>query len=96
MLYSKIMANQEDIIQNTKFYEYKNSFMWLAVVFKKQWKKYSIPLTRKYSFINNGETKQGTTTIFLPLTTSAGLIGQLVSAYQFAKQLEEENGIEQS
>ena len=87
------MENQEDIIQNTKFYEYKNSSMWLAVVFNKQWKKYSLHLTRKYSYIKDGETKLGTNTIYLPLIAAAGLIGQLFPAYQFAKQLEEENGI---
>ena len=75
------MANQEEIIQITKFYKYKNSFLWLAVVFNKQWKKYSIPLIRKYSFFKDGETKQNTTTIFLSLTVAAGLIGQLVPAY---------------
>ena len=90
------MANQEDIIQNTMFYEYKISSMWLAVVFNKQWKKYSIHLTRKYSYIKDGETKLGFNTIFLPLTAAAGLIGQLFPAYQFANQMEEENGIKQS
>ena len=75
------MANQEDIIQNTKFYEYKNTSMWLAVVFNKQWKKYSLHLTRKYSYIKDGETKQGTDTIFLSLTVAAGLIWQLFPAY---------------
>ena len=81
------MINQEDIIQNTKFYEHKNTSMWLAVVFNKQWKKYSLHLTRKYSYIKNGDTKLGTNKIFLPLTAAARLIGQLFSAYQFAKQL---------
>ena len=87
------MANQEDIIQNTIFYEYKNSSMWLAIVFNKHWKKYSIHLTTKYSYIKDGEAKLGTNTIFLPFTAAGGLIGQLFPAYQFAKQLEEENGI---
>ena len=84
---------QEDIIQNTKFYEYKNSSMWLAIVFNKQWINYFLHLTRKYSYIKDGEKKLGTNTNNHPLTAAAGLIGQLFPEYQFAKQLEEENGI---
>ena len=47
----------------------------------------------KYSYIKDGENKLETNTIYLPLTAAAGLFGQLFPGYQFAKQLEEENGI---
>ena len=68
--------------------------MWLAIVFNNKWKKYSIHITRNYSYIKEGKTKQGSNTIFLPLSASAALIAQLTPAYQYAKQLEEESGME--
>ena len=69
------MPTLEDILQNVKFYEYRKTSIWLAVVYNKQWKKYSIHLTRKYSYIKDGETKVESNTIFLPLSADAGLIG---------------------
>ena len=88
------MATQNNIVQKVKFYEYRNTSMWLAVVYNNQWKKYSIHLTRTFSYMKDGETKQGSNTIFLPLSAAAALIGQLVPAYQYSKQLEEENSME--
>ena len=67
--------------------------MWLSVVYNKQWKNYSIHLTLKYSYIKDSETKLWSNTIYLPLTAAARLIGQLFKAYQYAKQLKEENSI---
>ena len=87
------MTTQENIVQNIKFYEYRNTYMWLAVVYNKQWKNYSIHLTRKYSYSKIGQTKLDSNTIYLSINAVAGLIKQLLSAYHYAKQLEEENGI---
>ena len=80
-------------MHKVKFYEYRNNSMWLAIVYNKKWKKYSIHFTRYYSYNKEGETKQGSNTIFLPLSASAALIAQLTPIYQYAKQLEETGGM---
>ena len=67
--------------------------MWLSVVFNNKWKNYSIHLIQNYSYIKDGVTKQGSSTIFMPLTAAAALIGQLPGAYQFAKQLDDERSM---
>ena len=86
------MASDNNIVQSVKFYEFGSTYFSLAVVFNKQWKKYSLHLTRNYSYIQDDVTKQGSNTIFLSLTSAAALIGQLEPAYRFAKQLEAQDG----
>ena len=58
------MASENNIIHCVKFYESCSTFFVLAVVFNFQWKKHSLPLTRNYSFTEDGVTKQGSNTIF--------------------------------
>lgn len=41
--------------------------MWLAIVYNKKWKKFSIHFTRYYSYNKEGETKQGSNTIFFTI-----------------------------
>ena len=88
------MASSNNFIQSVKFYESGTTSFVLAVVFNSQWKKYSLHLTRNYSYTEDGVTKQGSNTIFLPITCAAALLGQLEPAYRFAKQLEEQEGVE--
>ena len=58
------MASANNIIQSVRFYESGFTFFVLAVVYNSQWKKYSLHLTRNYSFSEDGVTKQGSNTIF--------------------------------
>ena len=88
------MASENNIILSVKFYESDTTSFSLAVVFNKMWKKYSLHLTNNYSYTQDGVRKQGSNTIFLPLTSAAALIGHLEPAYRFAKQLEEQESVD--
>ena len=53
------MATEYNIIQFEKFYESRSTSFSLVLRFNKQWKKYSLHLTRNYSYTQDGVTKQG-------------------------------------
>ena len=47
---------------------------------------------RKFSYIKYGETKEGSSTIYLNLTAAKGLVDRLLLAYQLAKNLQDNKG----
>lgn len=67
--------------------------MWLAIVYNKMWKKYSIHTTRNFSYNKNGAQNKGLTHVCLPLSASDSPNVQLSLIYQYAKQLKEEGAM---
>ena len=59
----------------------------------KQWKRYYLDITRKYTYTKDGQSKEGSTSTYLNLTTAAALVDQLPGVYQFAKNLQDNQGV---
>ena len=53
------MADNNFIVQSVKFYEFGKNSLWLSIVHNKHWKSYLLDITRKFTFIKDGETKEG-------------------------------------
>ena len=52
------MAEYNSIVQSVKYYEFVTTSLWLSIVHSKQWKSYSLDITRKFTYINYNKTKQ--------------------------------------
>ena len=88
------MADNNSIVQSVKFYEFGKNSLWLGIVHNKQWNRFSLDITRKFSYTKDGETKEGSSTIYLNLTATKALVDQLELAYQLAKNLQDNQGAE--
>ena len=86
------MAGKNSVGQSVKLYKFVKNLLWLSIVHNKQWNAYSLDITRKFSYIKDGETKEGSTTIYLNFTAAKGLVDQLLLAYQLAKNLQDNQG----
>ena len=64
----------------------KNS-LWLSIVHNKQWNRYLLDITRMFSYIKDGETTEGFSTIYLNLTAAKAVVDQLLLAYQLTNKL---------
>ena len=51
------MADNNFILQSVKFYEFGKNSLWLGIVHNKQWNRYSLDITRKFTYTKDGETK---------------------------------------
>ena len=88
------MAENFSTVQSVKFYEFGSNSYWIGVVFNKQWEKYYLDITRKYTYTKDNQTKEGSTNTYLNLTAAAALVDQLPGVYQFAKNLQDNQGVE--
>ena len=68
--------------------------MWLSIVHNKQWNRYSLNITRKFTYTKDGETTECSSTIYLNLTTAKALVDQLPLAYLLAKNIQDNQGVE--
>ena len=68
--------------------------MWLNIVHNKQWNRYSLDITRKFSYTKDGETIESYFTIYLNFTAAKALVDQLPLAYQLAKNLQDNKDVE--
>ena len=83
------MVDINFVVQSVKFYKFgKNSF-WLSLVHNKQWNRFLLDITRKFNYIKDGETKEGSSRTYLNLTAAKALIDQLQLAYQLSKKLQD-------
>ena len=71
------MADNNSVVHRVKFYEFGKNSLWLSIVHNKQLNKYSLEISRKFSYINDGKTKEGSSTIYLNLTAATSLVDQL-------------------
>ena len=83
------MADNNSVVQSVKFYEFYKYSLWRSIVHNKQWSRFSLNITRKFSYTKDGETKEGSYTIYLNLTAIKALVDQLALAYQLAKNLQD-------
>ena len=88
------MADRYFIVQSVKFYEFGKNSYWLSIVYNKQWNRYSLDIKRKFNYTKDVETKEGSCTTFLNLTAEKALVDQLSLSYQFAKTLQDNQGVE--
>ena len=88
------MADNNSVVQSVKLYEYGKNSLWLSIVHNKQWNRISLDITRKFSYIQDGETKEGSCSTYLNLTAAKVLVDQLPLAYQLAKILQDIKGVE--
>ena len=88
------MAYNNSVVQSVKFYDLGKNSLWLGILHNKQWNRYSLDITRKFSYTKNGETIEGSSTIYLNMTAAKALVDQLPLAYQLAKNLQDNQGVE--
>ena len=81
------MANNNSIVQSVKFYKFGKNSLWLSIVHNNQWNRFSLDITRMFTYTKDGETKEGSSTIYFNLTTTKALVDQLALADQLAKNL---------
>ena len=87
------MAENFSTVQSVKFYKFSSNSFWNCVVFNKQWEKYYLYITRKYTYIKDGQYKEVSTNSYLIITATAALLDQLPGAYRFAKNLQHNQGV---
>ena len=83
------MADNNSIVQSVQFYEFGKHFLLLSIVHNKQWNRYSLDITRKFTYTRDGETKEDSSSTYLNLTATKALVEQLPLAYQLAKNLQD-------
>ena len=62
------MADNNSVVQSVKFYEFGKNSLWLSIVHNKQWNRYSLDITGKFTNTKDGETKEGSCSTYLNLT----------------------------
>ena len=87
------MANYNCVMQSIKCYVLGKKSLWLSIVHNKQWNKYSLGITRKFSYTKEGESKKGFCSTYLNLIAVQAFAGQLSLAYQLAKKLQDNRGV---
>ena len=88
------MADNNSIVQSVKFYEFGKNSLYLSIVHNKQWNRYLLDITRKFTYTKDGETKEGSCSTYLNLSVTKALVEQLPLAYQLAKSLQDNQGVE--
>ena len=87
------MVDNNSIVQSVQFYEFGKKSLWLNIVHNKQWNRISLNITRKFIYIKDGETKEGSSSTYLNLPVAKALIDQLPLVYQLAKTLQNNQGV---
>ena len=88
------MADNISIVQSVKLYEFGKNSLWLSIVHNKQWNRYSLDITRKFTYTKDGETKEISCSTYLNLSAKKALVEQLPLVYQLAKSLQDNQGVE--
>ena len=87
------MADNNFVVQSVKYYEFGKNSLWLSIVHNKQWNRFSLNITRQFSYIKDDKAKEGSSSIYLNFAAAKALVNQLPLAYQLAKKLQN-NGVE--
>ena len=87
------MGDNNSVVQSVKFYEFGKTILWLSIIHNKQWNKFSLDITRQFSYIKDGETKDGSSSTYFNLTAAKALVDQLPLAYQLTKKLQDNQGV---
>ena len=87
------MADNNSVVQSVKFYEFGKTSLWLSIVHNKQWNRYSLDITCKFTYTKDGKTKEGACSTYLNLTAAKALVDQHPLAYKLAKTLQDNQGV---
>ena len=87
------MADTDSVVQREKFYEFGKNSLWLSIVHNKQWNRYSLEITRKFTYTKDGKTKEGACSTNLNLTAAKALVDQFPLAYKLTKTLQNNKGV---
>ena len=68
------MADNNFVVQSVKFYEFGKNSLWLIIAHNKQWNRYSLDITRKFSYTKDGETKEGSCSTYLNPSAAKALV----------------------
>ena len=71
------MADNISIVQSVKFYEFGKKNLWLSIVHNKEWNRYLLDITRKFTYTKNGKAKEGSCSTYLNLSATKALVEQL-------------------
>ena len=88
------MADNNSVVQSVKLYELGTNLLWLSIVHNKQWNRFSLDITRKFTYTKAGESKEDFCSTYLNLTAAKALVEQLPLVYQLAKNLQDNKGVE--
>ena len=88
------MADNNSVVQSVKFYKFGNNSLWLNIVHNKQWNKYLLDITRKFTFTKDDETKEDASSAYINLTAAKALVDQLSLAYKLAKNFQDNQSVE--
>ena len=91
---SYTMADNNSVVQRVMFYELVKNSLWLSKVHNKKRNRFLLDITRKFSYTKDEKTKEGRSTIYLKLTATKALVDQLSLAYQFTKNIQDNQGAE--
>ena len=87
------MADNNSIVQSVTFYKFEINSLWLSIVHNKQWNRYSLDITRKFTYIKDGDTKEGYCSTYLNLSGTKAMVEQLPLADQLDKCLQDNQGV---
>ena len=87
------MSNYNSVAHSIKCYQFGKNSLWLSIVHNKQWNRYSLNITRQFTYTKDGETKEGSCSTYLNLTAAKALVDQLPLAFQLAKNLQNNQGV---
>ena len=87
------MSDNNSVLQSVKFYKFGKNSLWLSIVYNKLWNRYSLDITRKFTYTKDAETKEGSCSTYLNLTAAKALVDQLPLAFQLAKNLQDNQGV---
>ena len=87
------MDDNNSIVQTVKFYKFDKNSLWLSIVHNKQWIRFSLDITRKFTYTKDGETKERFCSTYLNLCATRALVKQLTLAYQLVKNLQDNQGV---
>ena len=73
------MADNISLVQSVKLYEFGKNSLWLSIVHNKQWNRFSLNITRNFTYTKDGETKEGSSSTYLNLTAAKALVDKLHS-----------------
>ena len=83
------MVDNNFLVKSVKFYKVDKNSLWLSIVHNKQLNRYLVDITGKFNYTKDGNTKEGSSTIYLNLIAAKALIDQLLLAYQLAKSFQD-------
>ena len=83
------MSNFNSVVQSIKCYEFNINLLWISIVHNKLSNRYLLDITRKFSYIKHGKTKEGFCSTYLNLIAAKAIVDQLALAYQLAKKLQD-------